>query len=112
MYLAAARDTASIFVLDDLLSRLREEYLEKALAGSPPGDDFWPPREQAAVEEIKRRFYNQEVREVVKPAEAGEMDDQKDFESRGQKLTEHAIWMTHALLKQIPYVGQEEYQEA
>lgn len=112
MFLAAARDTASMFVLDDLLSRLREEYLEKALAGSPPADDFWPSGEQAAVEEIKQRFYNQEAREAVKPGEAGEIDDQKDFDTHGQKLTEHAIWMTHALLKQIPYVGQEEYREA
>jgi len=112
MFLAVARDIASMSALDELLSRLREEYLEKALAGSPPGDDFWPAREQAVVEEIKRRFFNQKAREAVKPDEAANMDDQKDFEGHGQKLTEHAIWMTHALLKRIPYVGQEEYREA
>jgi hypothetical protein len=111
MLLAAARDIASMFVLDALLSRLREEYLEKVLEGSPPADDFWPAGEQAAVEELKRRFYNQQAREAVKPGEAEEIDDQKDFDTHGQKLIEHAIWMTHALLKQTPFVGQEEYRE-
>ena len=111
MFLAAARDTASMFALDDLLSRLREEYLDKVLAGTPPPDDFWTIGERAVVEEITRRFYSQEIREAVRPADASKMDDQKDFDTHGQKLTEHAIWMTHALLKQIPHVGQEEYQE-
>lgn len=112
MLLAAARDTASMSALDKLLSQLREEYLDKALAGSPPGDDFWPPREQAVREEIMRRFFNIKAREAVNPDEAAKIDDQKDFEGHGQKLVEHAIWMTHALLKQIPYVGQEEYKDA
>jgi hypothetical protein len=112
MLLAAARDTASMTALDKLLSELREQYLEKALAGSPAGEDFWPAGEQAVVEEIIRCFFNQKAREAVNRDEASKMDDQKDFEGHGQKLVEHAIWMTHALLKQIPYVGQEGYGDA
>lgn len=98
--------------LDRLLSQLREEYLDKALAGSPPGDDFWPPREQAVVDEIIRCFFNIKAREAVNPEDAANISDQEDFDGHGQKLVEHAIWMTHALLKQIPYVGQEEYRDA
>jgi hypothetical protein len=130
MILEAGRDTAAMFVLDELLSRAREDYLEQVLSGLVPNEGFWPGRETAALEEIKRRFYNRKVRDAVKPDESkaadaatdpsnpeGEQGDQADakanqadFDQHGQKMTEHAIWMTHEIVKQIPYVGQEEYR--
>lgn len=130
MILEAGRDTVAMFALDELLSRAREDYLEQFLSGLAPSEEFWPGREAAATEEIKRRFYNRTVREAVKPDESkaadavtdpsdpeGEQADQADaeanqadFDQHGQKMMEHAIWMTHEIIKQIPYVGQEEYR--
>lgn len=107
MYLAAARDTAATFFLADALSRVREEYMERALAGDPPDEGFWKNREEAVMEALKRRYYTSSVRDVVKP-DAGDVSDDDDFASRDQKLTERAIWLTHERLKAIPFVGQEE----
>lgn len=105
MYLAAARDTAATFFLADALSRIREEYMERVLAGEAPGREFWDEREEAVLEALKRRYYNAEVRAAVRP-EAGAMSDDEDFDSRGQELTEKAIWLTHERLKAIPFVGR------
>lgn len=106
MYLSAARDTAATFFLADALSRVREEHMERALAGDPPDDGFWEDREEAVMEALKRRYYTASVRDVVKPDD-GEMSDDDDFASRDQELTERAIWLTHERLKAIPFVGQE-----
>lgn len=127
MIFEAGRDTVAIFALDQLLSQAREEYIEQELSGQVPDQNFWPTREAAAIEEIKRRFYNPKVRQTVKPPEtevletgnessepgnepAGQADseaDQADFDQHGQKLTEQAIWMTHEIIKQIPFVGND-----
>lgn len=106
MYLAAARDTAAMFFLTDALSRVREEYMERVLAGQSPGSEFWDEREKAVERALKERYYTSDVREVVTP-EARQTSDEDDFDSRGQKLTEKAIWSTHERLKAIPFVGQE-----
>ncbi len=130
MILEAGRDTVAMFALDELLSRAREDYLEQVFSGRVPNEEFWPGREAAASEEIKRHYYNRKVREAVKPDESetadavtdpsdpeGEKADpadakanKTDFDQHGQKMMEHAIWMTHEIIKQIPYVGQEEYR--
>lgn len=106
MYLAAARDTAATFFLTDALSRVREEYMERVLTGQTPGSEFWDEREKAVERALKERYYTADVREIVKPA-AKDTSDEDDFNSRGQKLTERAIWSTHERLKAIPFVGQE-----
>ncbi|MGB5986493.1 MAG: hypothetical protein WBG37_14400 [Desulfobacterales bacterium] len=125
MILEAGRDTAAMFALDELLSRTREIYLELALSGQTPDEEFWSVHEKTVAEDIKRRFYNHKVCEAVKardsldsqtvvppllPQSGPSQDpstttEQVDFDQHGQKLVEHAIWMTHEIIKQIPCVG-------
>jgi hypothetical protein len=104
--LAEARDILATMFLEKQLGMLREELLARALEGRPADAEFQEKAERAIIEEFKRRFYNQEVRQLVKPwAKAG---DEEDFEKRTQKLGEHATWMTHRKLVAIPFVGQPE----
>ena len=127
---ASGRDTAAMFALDQLLSQAREEYIIQALSGQPLDQTYWPAREAQAKLEIQKRFYNPKVQAAVNPTAAEpdpadsdspsadntmvskddpEVDsdiDQGAFDQHGQKLVEHAIWMTHEILKQIPFVGQ------
>ena len=128
MIFEAGRDTAAMFALDALLSQAREELIQQELSGQPPDENYWPDREAAAREEVKQRFYNPTVQAAVKPGEGdaasgapGPGDDeastrgtdtagdQDAYDDHGQKLVEHAIWMTHAIIKQIPFVGQERF---
>ena len=109
--LAEARDIWATFDLEKHLGALREEYIEAVLAGRSPGADFWSTREEAIRQEIRQTYYTQEMRVLVKTDEAGTMSDEQDYEQRTQTLTEHALFMTHRLLAQIPFHGQAEYRE-
>lgn len=130
MIVESGRDTAAMFALDQLLSQAREAYIIQALSGQPLDQAYWPAREAQAKLEIQKRFYNPKVQAALKPNAAApdpaasdspsadnimvakddpELDseiDQTAFDQHGQKLVEHAIWMTHEILKQIPFVGQ------
>jgi len=111
MMLPTVRDLLAVFLLDDRLSKLREQYIEQTLAGQPPKETYWTECEVELVADIKRRYYTRRVREVVKPSETEKIDDQSDYDSRTQVLAEEAIWQTHRCMKQIPFVGQEEHEE-
>jgi hypothetical protein len=55
--LAVARDTWALFFLEQQLGKLRERYLNQALAGKPPGPEFWHEGEEAIVRELRESFY-------------------------------------------------------
>jgi len=127
MFLEAGRDIAAMSALDERLSHAREEYIEQVLSGRDPDDTFWPEREAAIVDEIKRRFFSSSIGLEGTSHQTNETgskpsltspgpDDSKgdkcrlfDFNQHSQKLLEYAIWMTHEITKHIPYVGQKEY---
>jgi hypothetical protein len=94
--LTIARDVWAAFFLEKELASLRERFMAQTLEGSPPNSGFWTIGEQKIVAEQRSSFYSKEAR--------------VDFESRTQKLMEHAIWMTHHRLVELPFVGQEEYR--
>lgn len=108
--LAEGRDVMAVLFLEARLSELREAYLERALERQPPGPGFWKEGERAIRDELKRRYYNRDLRTVVKPDDAS-MSDEEDFEERTQKLTEHALFETHRRLAAIPYHGHPDYLE-
>ncbi len=110
--LAQARDVMAVLFLENQLGALRDEFLARSIEGNPSDAGEWAAREQAISDEMKRRFYNLETRNLVKPDDAESMNDDEDFEARTQKLSEHAIFMTHHKLAAIPYVGHPEYREA
>ena len=117
-----------MFALDALLSRAREECIELALLGQEPDENFWTLRERNALKEIRRRFYCPAVQDAVQPKnieprpskdiqpeqpERGpqklmeEEVESKDLGQNGQKLLACAIWMTHDIIKEIPFVCRE-----
>lgn len=109
MFLAAARDIDSIFLLDARLSRAREEYIATVLRGDEPDPDFMEKRERRVVEDLKWAYFNAEMRRKVELDEG--LTDDEDYESHSQKLLEKAIWWTHEELKAIPFVGQDGYAD-
>lgn len=108
--LAEGRDVMAVLFLEDRLSSLREACLERALDGDPPDRAFLRRGEREIVEELQRRFYNRELREIVKPEEASISDDE-DFDERTQTLAERALFESHRRLARIPYHGHPDYLE-
>jgi hypothetical protein len=111
MIFPIVRDLLAVFLLDDRLGKMRERYIEETLAGRPPGQDYWTRCESEIVADIKRRYYTQPVRAVVKPSEAQTVDDRADYDGRTQVSVEEAIWQAHRCIKQIPFVGQAEHKD-
>lgn len=107
MFLAAARDVDSIFLLDSRLSRAREAYIATVLRGEEPEPNFITKRERLVVEDLKWVYFNAEMRRKVEMDE--DLTDDEDYESHSQKLLEKAIWWTHERVKEIPFVGQDGY---
>ena len=109
--LATARDVYALFFLERQLGILREEYLTRAIDGTPPPPEFWEREEGRVLEELRRLFYSREARLLVKPAVADKVSDSEDFANRTQRLLEFALLMTHRKLLAIPFVGQMESAE-
>lgn len=109
MFLAAARDIDSTFLLDARLSRAREEFIVAALDGEEPPPEFMESREQRVVEDMKWAYFNPRMRRMVELDES--LTDDEDYASHSQKLLEKAIWWTHERLKAIPFVGQDGYAD-
>jgi hypothetical protein len=110
--LAMARDVYAQFFLERQLGRLREAFLEQAIAGSPTPADYWKNGEERIVGEMRETFYCRGVRGFVKPDTADQVSDTEDFDGRTQRLMEHALLQTHRLLRDIPFLGQSEFREA
>ena len=110
--LIEARDICAVFFLETRLGILRERYLSAVIEGKPTGSDYLGAGEKAIMEEMKRKFYNPNVRALVNPSAASRISDDEDFTGRSQKLAEQAILMTHRKLAGIPFVGQPQYREA
>ena len=108
---AEARDTMAFFFYEKQLGRLREEFLDKATKGTPPGPEFLKTGEARIMADLRREFYNRKVRLGVNPKEADKISDEEDFKNRTQKLGEYATLMTHHLLAAIPCHGQKEFLE-
>ena len=102
--LAAARDVLATFFLDKRLGQLREEYIERALNRDELDENYWTRGEEESHRGVKEQFYTQGLRQIVKP-NAPESDEE-DYRRRSQRVGEHAIVMTHNLLRAIPFVGQ------
>jgi len=117
----------AMFALDNLLSQVREDYMELTLSGQLPENSFWEDREAAAFDKIRKKFFYNENREASRPDEPESGHTNKTFSEPGatsttqkaekdpsphlnrhsQQLLEHAIRMTHEITKHIPYVGQK-----
>ena len=109
--LTIARDVWAAFFLEKELASLRERFMAQTLEGSPPNSGFWTIGEQKIVEDQRSSFYSKEVRVYLGLSDTNQSSDHEDFESRTQKSMEHAIWMTHHRLVELPFVGQEEYRD-
>jgi hypothetical protein len=107
--LKIARDISAAFFLEKQLGILREKYLAQALTGDLPDDDFLPSGERAILADLRASFYGKETRKLVSPTE--KVSDAEDYDKRGQKLAEHALWMTHRKLTRLPFVGQPQFRE-
>lgn len=88
MFLAAARDIDSTFLLDARLSRVREEFIVAALDGEEPPPAFMEKREQRVVEDLKWAYFNPRVRRMVELDES--LTDDEDYASHSQKLSHGA----------------------
>lgn len=108
MYVAAGRDIDSIFFLDARLSRAREAVISMALRGEAVEPDFMERSERAAVDDLKRAYFNARVRKAV---ELEGLSDEEDYANHSQKLVERAIWWTHERMKAIPFVGQKGFED-
>jgi hypothetical protein len=107
-----ARDTAASFYYLELLQYLRDRHLERAARGQTIAPDYWTRGEAAALEEIRRQFYDADTRRIfMAPDKAAALNDAQDFEARSTKMVEMAMLETHRLLVQIPWVGHPDYRD-
>jgi len=102
------RDLMATIVFEKRLSLLREEHLERSLAGESLPSDFWEAGERDALELVRRRFYGPEVQAAMKESDGGSGDT--GFEDRTQKLVEHGIVFSHRRLASIPHVGHPDFE--
>jgi hypothetical protein len=109
--LTAARDIIATINLENRLSLLREEYMQRVLGGQTPEADFWSRRESVIITEVQRVFFNQKVRDLIRPSGAPALTDAEDFDQRQQARMDDVIFATHRILAAIPFVGQPEYME-
>jgi len=109
--LGSIRDIAAVLFLENRLGLLREEFLNQAIAGNPPSPDDWTSRENAVMEDLKRKFYNSKVRRLIETDNNKDIDDVEDFNNRSQKSMEFAVLSNHKRLQAIPYVGHNDFSE-
>ncbi|RLB38903.1 MAG: hypothetical protein DRH12_12215 [Deltaproteobacteria bacterium] len=105
------RDIWAVLFLEDQLGKLREEHLRRCIEGPQPDESFLQTGEERIIQDVKNEFYNEKMRDVVKPDDAQSLSDEEDYEKRSQKLMEAAILMTHKKLLSIPYVGDPNYKK-
>jgi hypothetical protein len=110
--LLEARDLVAAFNFENRLIQLREEYMHRVLGGQQPEADFWPRREAMIVDEVRRVFFNQKVRDLIQPADAAPLSDAEDYARRTQARMEDVTLTIHRILAAIPFVGQPEYEES
>lgn len=106
-----ARDILGNMFLEDKLSRLREDFLERGREGHPPRPEDWAAGEQRIMEELQRRYYSRTARAMVKPDEKETISDDEDFAARTQTLGERLAFFTHRQLAAIPCHGDPEFSE-
>jgi hypothetical protein len=110
--LEEARDISAICFLERRLGALREEYLSAMIEGKSILPGYLHRCENAILEEMKREYYNQNIRQLVKSSAASTLSDKEDFANHSQKLAEEATLIAHRKLACIPFIGQAEYREA
>ena len=105
------RDVAAVLFLEECLGVLREEYLYSVLEGNSTAPEYWTSGEELIMEDLRRKFYNSNVRQMVKSGDVDDIDNEQDFNERSQKAMEFAVLMTHRKLVSIPYIGHPEFSE-
>jgi hypothetical protein len=109
--LADARDLVGIIALEKRLGLVREGLADRIVAGQTVTAQEIAAAEQEAQATVKRDFYNVTSRKIIKPTQAGMSDDQ-DYDARGQRLAENALWFSHRGLLAIPLVGDPAFADA
>lgn len=102
--LADGRDLVGIIALEKRLGLVREGVADRVVAGETVTPQELAAAEQDAQVTVKRDFYNATARKTIKPAQVSMSDDQ-DYDARGQRLAENAVWFSHRGLLAIPLVG-------
>jgi hypothetical protein len=108
--LADGRDLVGIIALEKRLGLVREGVADRIIAGETVTAQELAAAEQDAQATVKRDFYNATARQAIKPTQVGMSDDQ-DYESRGQRLAENAVWFSHRGLLAIPLVGDPAFAD-
>lgn len=106
------RDLVATIAFEKRLSLLREEFLERALAGDAPDPEFWDQGEREALSYVERSFYGPEMARSLGAEDGESSGGAGDFEDRSQKVVERALVFSHARLKAIPFVGHPDFQAA
>jgi hypothetical protein len=108
--LADARDLVGIIALEKRLGLVREGVADRVIAGQTVTAEEIAAAESEAQATVKRDFYHATSRQLVKPTQVGMSDDQ-DYDARGQRLAENALWFSHRGLMAIPLVGDPAFNE-
>jgi hypothetical protein len=101
--LDGVRDVSAVFTLDRALGRLREEYLDLAHAGQPPGPSFWEDGAARILRFVQDSHFSHAVRIGLDPGDR-RGDDQAWAERQSVTGEEAALW-THERLRALPFVG-------
>jgi hypothetical protein len=105
------RDLVGIIALEKRLGLVREGVADRVIVGETVTPQELAAAEQDAQAIVKRDFYNATTRQTIKPTQVTMSDDQ-DYDARGQRLAENAVWFSHRGLLAIPLVGDPAFADA
>ena len=104
------RDVSAVFTLEHELGRLREAYLDAALEGTSPEASFWTDGEERAFAQVREAHFSRPVRILLDPED--KRTDDEAWEERDSILAEEAALWSHRRLREIPFVGDGEHDDA
>ncbi|QNP49162.1 hypothetical protein [Diaphorobacter aerolatus] len=109
--LSSIRDTAANLSLERALSLVREQQLQRMLAGHPMSEQELREQEREAILGIARILYcDDAVMSMGIANKRGVTDHRKDYVARATAAADAAVLISHQRLCQIPMVGDPAYQ--
>lgn len=104
--MSSYRDTMSTLSLEQALGRLRDQQIDRLLAGHPMPDEELRQAERAIAIQLAEHFYGGATCQAMAIASGpGHGGGLQSFATRSTVMADAAILLAHRMLCRIPVVG-------